>query len=141
MEGIKFVMSAPGCSGRGVWMRDLTPSERDKVAVSAAVEVGPGATNTEYGLADIRNCVIRSLLAVTKDAIGEGENLQDLQDSDWIELTPQKLCQDPSSQTYYDRLFGSKDDSVLTGVFRRRNLVSSDDIDAILGKAIAASSP
>ena len=141
MESILFVLSGKGCSGRGVRWSDVTAAERDKISKDSAIEVGADSVGAEYGIVEARNLVCACVRAVTKEPVESSDALISLPDSAWIELNPQKLLANPSEATYYNRLFSAKEDDILDHIARRRLSATISEVDAILGKAIMASSP
>lgn len=135
--GILIHLSAKGCSGRAVRLRDLDPDERDKIAIDTATEVGKDANVAQYSVTEARNLINASLTGVTKGTVKDADALVKLPESEWLALDAQKLSQDPSAPTYYAKLFSPKEDSIIAGVVRRRNTATTDEIDSILGKAMA----
>lgn len=135
--GIQFILNAKGCSNRAVRLRDLDADERDKIAIDTATEVGKDGTGAQYAVLEARNLITASLTGVTKSAVKDADALVKLPESEWVTLDAQKLSQDPSAPTYYAKLFSPKEDSIIAGVVRRRNTATTDEIDSILGKAMA----
>lgn len=115
-------------SGRGVRVVELYPSEKDESERLAAREVGKDATLGDLTLSAMRRGVNRMIKFVTVDK--GHKKPEDLLDSavKWKEVTLADL--DDS----YDEFFTAKDDSVLCYLYRKLHSVSSDDIDAIVGK-------
>lgn len=138
---IQFLLNAKGCSGRGVRLRDIDPDMRDRISVDTAKLVGKDATVAEYGVAEARQLVVASISAVTKGAVKDADALVALPESEWIPLDPQKLDADPTSATHYRNLFSAKEDSVISGIVRRVNTATADEVEAIMGKAIPLSLP
>jgi len=134
---IQFRLSAKDCSDRAIRIRDIDPTERDKVSIDTATEVGKDATGAQYAVTEARNLITICLVGVTKSAVASDDALLALPASEWIPLNPEKLSADPTAPTHYSKLFSPKEDSIIAGIVRRRNNATTDEIDSILGKAMA----
>ncbi len=135
---LQFLLSGKNSSGRGVRMRILGPNETDEASIAAARIVGKDAINIEYGVAQVREMAERCLVAVTKPyGIKSDDELRSLPESAWEKLTPERLNMPGDWQ--YTHLFTAKDDGVICGIIKRMHTPTSEEIDAILGKALMVS--
>lgn len=119
-----------GFSGRAVKLRQLTPSEKDDVYMSAATQAGEDGK--KFAFIRAREGVTKMLVAVTEPGLQTDE---DVAGAKWSRLSVADL-QNPAGPMYYDTLFTAKDDDVMCARFRRNHEATQGEVDAIMGKAI-----
>src|SRR5579859_5199862 len=108
---IQVHLKGMACSGRGVRMAQLTPTERDKILLLSAKEVGQEGTMIELKRAEWKNGVHQMIKQVTLTPV-EDPNSPDVK---WKQYTPQALDE------AYEELFTAKDHNLLMAIFRTYN--------------------
>lgn len=127
MSQIKQIhLSAKGCSGRGVRVRLLGPTEVDQATIDAAKQMGPEGVVAELRVLEASEFIKRMLVAYTEPNLSAEELLT----ANWIQADPSLI------ETEYGRIFNAKDDRVLYGLYRHYHQISAEEIDQIVGKAI-----
>jgi hypothetical protein len=126
-EYIQFALPnrPPQHSGRGVRFVLLSPADRDQALVSAALLSGDD--KTKLAIFRQREGVRRMLRAVTKKTGVTDEELLD-PGTEWISVSHQKLEED------YDKLFTTRDDEILSWIYREYHEPNQKDVDAIAKK-------
>lgn len=125
----QFVLSAKGCSGRGVRMRILDYSQRSQIAAEAAREVGKDATPAEWVAKETVDGIIATVLQITEatgfkkaaDLVGDAVK--------WKKVSADDLT------AHLTDYFNVKDLGALDAAFRRYHDVTVKEIDDILGEA------
>jgi hypothetical protein len=136
-EFIQIFLNAPNCSGRGVRLRALTPTQVDALLERAATLVGKDATVLDVKLAEWREGVKEMLVAVTKaGALTDPNALQDPATA-WEPLDTRKI--ETVDGWGMDALFTARDMNFLIEVYKRFHEVTKDEIEAIVGKAVKVS--
>ena len=100
-------------SKRQVRVKVLTPTEKDVATKVAAKVAGMDASVVDFRLSAIRECVYAMIHQVMTD------------EEKWLSF----------ESDMYDTYFTAKDDEILSGLYRRLHEVSSEDLEAIAGKA------
>lgn len=127
--------TTPGCSGRAVRLRELSPTEKDKIAETAAKSVGKEGSMIEYRNEEIRQGLFKMLVGVTKTkGLTKVDDVLALKPEDWFTPTLEQL-----NMGSYDDLFTPKDDMILSSIYRRQNEISREEIEDIVGKAMPVS--
>lgn len=115
-------------SGRGVRLVELLPSERDESERNAARELGKDATLGDLTLSAMRAGVTRMIKFITEQTSFKTPEELMAPSVKWKEVGLADLDEN------YDEYFTSKDDNVLCHLYRRLHVVTSDDIESIVGK-------
>lgn len=135
----EVVLSAKGCSGRGVRFRELTAPEVDGLAVEAIKAIGSDATVAQFRIAETREGIVRMLTSVTRKGGLTRATVRELRPADWQPLTEADLM-NPNGELAYEKLFrNSKDHAVLGALFAQYHKVSQSELDAIVGEALPVS--
>lgn len=136
----EIVLSAKGCTGRGVRFRELTAPEVDGLAVEAIKAINnKDATVAEFRVAETREGIVRMLCAVTKKGGLTKATIRELRPTDWQQLTQADLM-NPNGDLAYEKLFSnSKDHAVLGAIFAQYHKVSQSELDAIVGEVLTVS--
>lgn len=116
-------------SGRGVRVVELLASEKDKVMRDSAALVGKDASMMDFKLEEIRNGICSMVKEITSVKTYKTADELNADDVKWQSLSKMDVVDN------YDEYFSAKDDLVLSSLYRRFHEVSSDDIEAIAGKA------
>lgn len=133
-----FLLNAKGCSGRAIKLRELSASEVDQCSINASKTISESSTNAEYVVAKHRSLNYLALVGVTtKGKLKTLEEVLALPASDWAPLT--QLVLESGGPLSFASLFNAKDDAVISGIVQRMHLVSAEDIEAIMGKALDVS--
>ncbi len=122
-------------SGRGVRIRMIDPTEKDRAASNAASRMTKESTGMEYNAAVEREILLQAIMAVTKET---KLNKETVMTATWEPLDFAKLELD-ASDFQYKKLFTGKDDSLLISISRRMHGATGEEVDAILGEAIPIS--
>lgn len=125
----QFVVSAKGCSGRGVRMRLLDFSQRQQVRAEAAKELPKDATFAEWTARENVDGIIATVVQIT-----EGTGYKKAADLLADGVKWKKVSADDLSEHLTD-YFNAKDLSVLSQAFRQYHDVSDKEIEDILGEA------
>ena len=133
-----FLLNAKGCSGRAVKIRELSASEVDQCAINASKAINGEATNAEYVIEKHRAMNHMALVGVTtRTSMKTLDEVLAVPESEWTPLT--QLVLESGGPLSFGALFNAKDDAVISGIIQRLHLVSAEDIDAIMGKALEVS--
>ena len=122
-------------NGRGVRFRLISPSEHDEASVAAGNIVGTAADTYAAKIAmrqaQLRECTKRMLYSVTARS---GLTLEDLPkpETQWKTLSSQDLVLPGEWQ--YDKLFGAKEDAILTSLYTRYHELTREEAESIVGK-------
>ena len=109
-------------SGRGVRVKELSPSKKDHVTKNAAKLSGKDASVVDFRMCELHEGVVAMLSEVTVDK-GLGDLL--LPEVKWKSTNPGDLDDN------YDSYFSSKDDTVLSNIYRKLHEVTFDELEAI----------
>lgn len=136
MDILQFLLP----NGRGVRFRLLSPSEHDSAVEAAGAAVG-SASDSLAGKVAMRNaqtreCIKRMLHSVTKKTGLAADDLTKPETA-WVELTAQALALPGEHQ--YDKLFGAKEDAILSHLYTRYHELTRDEAEAIVGKVLPVS--
>jgi hypothetical protein len=125
------VLNFDNFSGRGVQLRVLDPDQKDKIAEIVAKNLGEGGLITEYHRLRERGCVYRCIVAVTREKELDEAGLAK---ATWAKVTEEEL--EEKGPLSARSLFTTKDITTLTAWYREQHEVSTEDIAAIMGKAV-----
>ena len=136
---MKYVtlLPAPTFCGRGVRYRVLSPSERDEVLLKASQLSRGNDDPRAFALHQTREGIKAMLVGVSKRKGIEAQSELPLKDEDYDKLTPELLAID--ERLSYDRLFSTKDDDALVGLYSRLHAVKQSEVDAIFQAALPVS--
>ena len=118
-------LNAKRCSGRGVRIRQLSPAQLDSIVLNAAKLLDPGATMLELRQASMRDGINAMIVEYTEE-----EHLADLGSANWKKASLEFLNDN------YSKLFTSKDDKILSAVYREYHEAEESEIRDIMGKAL-----
>lgn len=121
----QFHLNAKNCSGRGVRVEFLDPSQCESLLVANAKLLGPEGTMVDLQVAAQRDGVRLMIREVTVDA-----GLSELGGAKWKSVS---LADKPEE---YKSYFNAKDDKILTRLYREFHEVTEDEVAAISGKAL-----
>lgn len=127
MSTIKQIhLNAPNCSGRGVRIRILTPTEVDATSIDAAKQLPEGGSLLELRVLEYRERLKRMIVSYTEPNLTP----EQIVSATWIKADPEVLELD------WNKLFGPRDDKFLVAIYRRFHEVSDDELEQIVGKAL-----
>ena len=139
-ELYQVLLDAPGCSGRAVRYRVLPPNEHDAITLKAAMLGGKEGTMFELRMRETHEGVMAMLVQVSKET---GMLTQDaMATATWVGVNVGVLEMPGPLQYSKDGdvgLFTSKDDAILTAIYKRAHEVTAAEIDSIVGKALPVS--
>lgn len=127
-------------SGRVVRIKELGLEERDAVLTTAARSVGPEATIAELNRRRNQEGVKAMIVEVTRKGEILPEQVPTLKAEDW--MRPNRIDFEPvkdGGKGLLTELFTIRDLDALVHAFRMYNDTPSEDIEAIVGKAVPVS--
>jgi len=112
-------------SGRGIRLKELSPSVKDKVTKNAAKLAGKDSSIVDFRMIELHEGVVAMLKEVTINK--EYKSQEDLLSADvkWKNVNSSDLDEK------YDEYFTSKDDTVLSNIYRKLHEVSMDELESI----------
>ncbi len=119
-------------------IRSLTPSQRDRITEKSAKLIGKDGTPVEFRVTEIREGVKSCIYEVTKQSglIEDGALMAE--GIEWVKVDLGMLSDDEGVYSY-DKLFTSKDDVILSAIYRRENEATEAEVQAITLKVLPVS--
>ncbi len=112
-------------SGRGVRVKELSPSAKDIVTKKAAKLSGKDASIVDFRMCELHEGVVAMLKEVTVNR--DCKTVEDLLSKEvkWKDVNYSDLDEK------YDEYFSSKDDTVLSNIYRKLHEVTFDELESI----------
>lgn len=126
----QFVLKGKGCSGRGVRIRTLSPTQRSTIIETAARSLGADGTVVELRAAEAVASVNSMVVAITEQTglKDSAELISKAAELKWLPMTAELLDEN------FSKYFGAKDQSALIAIFRSYHEVTEKEVDDILGE-------
>lgn len=119
-------LNAKGCSGRGVRVALLDPTQKFAVLEGAARDVGADATMMHLREREARDGVCAMVVEITEP----GQKTLQGDGVAWKRVSAEHL------DTHLDDVFNTKDFEVLKQLYRRWHDAALEEVDAIMGEAL-----
>src|ERR1700690_545085 len=119
-------------SGRGIRVKELSSSAKDRVTKNAAKLAGKDASVIDFRMCELHEGVVAMLDSVTVDKFPTNESIISA-DVKWKNVNPGELADN------YDKYFSAKDDTVLSNIYRKLHEVTVDELEAISLKVLTVS--
>lgn len=130
----QFLLSASGCSGRGVRIRMLSAAQRAGVVEAEAKRLGPEASGFELDAAVGIATVCAVVVAYTKETgFKKAADLVEKSPT-WVPTGAEWL------DDHYAEVFNAKDVSAIVAIFRKLHIATDKEIEDILGEALDVTS-